>query len=213
MEKYIERFKGKVKIVRNSKQEGLVRARVIGAEHAVGDVIVILDAHCECVTNWLPPLLARIVADRRTVACPIVDGLDWNTLEHTDMYGHSLKRGIFEWGFLYKEMDVPQKELDKHKYPQTEAYASPTHAGGLLAIEKNWFFELGGYDPGIKIWGAEQYELSFKTWQCGGRLEWVPCSKVAHIYRGPRTESVHPIGGNPYQSKIVNYSELRQLSE
>ena len=36
-------------------------------------------------------------------------------------------------------------------------------AGGSLAIEKNWFFELGGYDPGIKIYGGEAYELSFKV--------------------------------------------------
>ena len=43
---------------------------------------------------------------------------------------------------------------------------SPTHAGGLLAIEKNWFFELGGYDPGIQIWGGEQYELSYKVNFC-----------------------------------------------
>ncbi len=87
---------------------------------------------------------------------------------------------------------------------------SPTHAGGLLAIERNWFFELGGYDPGIKIWGGEQYELSFKTWQCGGSVEWVPCSRVAHIYRGPRGESVHPLGGNPYQSKI-NHMRLAEV--
>lgn len=64
LEKYIERFNGKVKIIRNSKQEGLVKARVIGAEAAIGDVIVILDAHCECVTNWLPPLLQRIALNR-----------------------------------------------------------------------------------------------------------------------------------------------------
>ncbi|CAF4826727.1 unnamed protein product, partial [Rotaria magnacalcarata] len=36
------------------------------------------------------------------------------------------------------------------KYP-TEPYKSPTHAGGLLAIDKKWFFELGAYDPDIKI--------------------------------------------------------------
>ena len=28
---------------------GLVEARVIGARVAAGDVIVVLDAHCECV--------------------------------------------------------------------------------------------------------------------------------------------------------------------
>jgi len=53
-----------VKLVRTTKREGLIRARVIGAENMSGDVIVILDAHCECVTNWLPPLLTRIAVNR-----------------------------------------------------------------------------------------------------------------------------------------------------
>lgn len=64
LENYITRFNGKVKLTRTTKREGLVRARVIGAEMASGDVIVILDAHCECVTNWLPPLLTRIAVNR-----------------------------------------------------------------------------------------------------------------------------------------------------
>jgi glycosyltransferase involved in cell wall biosynthesis len=67
LEEYIKRFDGKVKLYRTEKREGLVQARVIGAEKGTGDVIVVLDAHCECVTNWLPPLLTRIAVNRLVV--------------------------------------------------------------------------------------------------------------------------------------------------
>ncbi len=106
---------------------------------------MVLDAHCECVrscllgyhltflflcpffkvTNWLPPLLTRIALNRKTLAVPIVDGIEWNTLRHNTAYAGSLHRGIWEWGFLYKESELPQRERDLMKY-QTEPYKSPT---------------------------------------------------------------------------------------
>ena len=52
---------------------------------------------------------------RKTLAVPIVDGIDWNTIAHKDIYSGRLKRGIWEWGFLYKEANVPDKELSKRK--------------------------------------------------------------------------------------------------
>lgn len=77
------------------------------------------------VTNWLPPLLTRIALNRKTLAVPIVDGIEWNTLRHNTAYGGTLYRGIWEWGFLYKETELPQRERSLMKY-QTEPYKSPT---------------------------------------------------------------------------------------
>jgi len=30
-------------------------------------------------------------------------------------------------------------------------------------MDRKYFFELGAYDPGLKIWGGENFELSFKV--------------------------------------------------
>ncbi len=38
----------KVKIVRLPKREGLIRARLLGLEHATAPVVTYLDSHCEC---------------------------------------------------------------------------------------------------------------------------------------------------------------------
>ncbi|CAF4369188.1 unnamed protein product, partial [Adineta steineri] len=58
-------------------------------------------------------------------------------LEHTNIYGSSLFRGIWEWGFLYKETQVPDQELYKRKYT-SEPYWSPKHAG-LISISDSLF--------------------------------------------------------------------------
>lgn len=182
LEEYIKQFNGKVKLFRNKERMGLIGTRTRGAELSTGDVIVFLDAHCECNKNWLVPLLARIKYDRTIMAVPTIDGIDWDNFGYHPVYSTTHHRGIFEWGFLYKESQVPKQELDRRQH-NSEPYRAPTHAGGLFAMDRKYFFEMGAYDPGLKIWGGENFELSFKLWQCGGSIEWVPCSRVGHIYR------------------------------
>ncbi|MBN3296242.1 GLT10 acetylgalactosaminyltransferase, partial [Amia calva] len=178
LEEYMVRLP-KVRILRTKKREGLIRTRLLGASMAKGEVITFLDSHCEANVNWLPPLLDRIAQNRKTIVCPMIDVIDHDNFGYETQAGDAM-RGAFDWEMYYKRIPIPP-EIQRED--PSEPFESPVMAGGLFAVEKKWFWELGGYDTGLEIWGGEQYEISFKVWMCGGRMEDIPCSRVGHIYR------------------------------
>ena len=80
------------------------------------------------------------------------------------MYSQQEKpSGIWEWGFLYKEIKLVSGDGDPTDEYLSTPNTSPVHAGGLIAVDREYFLGLGGYDPGLLVWGGEQYELSFKV--------------------------------------------------
>ncbi|KAL4618232.1 N-acetylgalactosaminyltransferase 7-like isoform X1 [Arapaima gigas] len=214
LEEYIKKWNGLVKLFRNEKREGLIQARSIGAHKATaGQVLIYLDAHCEVGINWYAPLVAPISKDRTICTVPLIDYIDGNDYTIEPQQGgdeDGLARGAWDWSMLWKRVPLNQKEKAKRKH-KSEPYRSPAMAGGLFAIERNFFFELGLYDPGLQIWGGENFEISYKIWQCGGQLLFVPCSRVGHIYRLQGWQGNPPpahVGSSPTLKNYVRVVEV-----
>lgn len=163
------------------RQHGLIGARLAGAEHSTADMLVFLDAHCEATPGWLEPLAQRVKESRSNVVIPTIDGIDDKTLAfHGSPGGLHTSVGGFTWSGHFS--------WEPYRYAPADRKASdpaptPTMAGGLFAVDRKYFWEIGGYDPGMIGWGGENLELSFRVWTCGGRMETVPCSHVGHIFR------------------------------
>ncbi|XP_067847364.1 polypeptide N-acetylgalactosaminyltransferase 11-like isoform X3 [Heptranchias perlo] len=200
LEKYIgDNQLKKVKLLRNVMREGLIRGRMVGSSHATGDVLVFIDSHCEVNEMWLQPLLAPIKEDHSTVVCPLIDIINADTL----IYSSSpIVKGGFNWGLHFKWDPVPASQLNGPE-GATEPFKSPTMAGGLFAMNRDYFNKLGQYDSGMDIWGGENLEISFRIWMCGGQLKIVPCSRVGHIFRKWRPY------GSPGGVDTMAYNSLR----
>ncbi|XP_067890639.1 polypeptide N-acetylgalactosaminyltransferase 5 [Heterodontus francisci] len=185
LDNYMSHFP-KVQVIHLQERHGLIRARLVGAAIATGDVLTFLDSHVECNVGWLEPLLERIHLKRTKVACPVIEVISDEDMSYVGVSG--FLRGVFTWPMNFEWKTIPDEMIKEYNLKEMDPIRCPIMAGGLFSIDKKYFYELGTYDAGLEVWGGENMELSFKVWMCGGEIEIIPCSRVGHIFRD----------GNPY---------------
>lgn len=129
--------------------------------------------------KWLEPLLSRISQNRTShVVTPIIDIINPDTLEYSSS---PLVRGGFNWGLHFKWENVPKGMLESDE-DFVKPIKSPTMAGGLFAMDREYFNHLGQYDSQMDIWGGENLELSFRV--IDSYIDFDHCyskSKVHHL--------------------------------
>lgn len=163
----------KLRLVRLKRRRGLMSARMEGAWRAKGEAVIFLDSHIEATPGWVEPLLARIEEGPGNVVVPVIDGVDNQIFRYTKAGGSAIMG--FSWSFGQLAMTSDPNSTD----PQV----SPAMAGGLFGAHRAHFLHLGGYDSEMRLYGGEEIEIGLRTWQCGGRVELIPCSHVGHVYR------------------------------
>lgn len=119
----------------------------------------------------------EISLNPKVAAVPIIDVIKYDTLELRST-GHG-SRGGFNWDFRYQWFPLRPED----KIQPDNPFQLGAMTGGAYAINREYFFKLGGYDEGLYLWNAENYEISFKLHMCGGNILLVPCSRVGHINR------------------------------
>lgn len=63
----------------------------------------------------------------------------------------------YRWSGFYKKSCI-LLEITNHISLRT-----PTFAGGLFSISKEYFYHIGSYDEKMEIWGGENIEMSFRV--------------------------------------------------
>lgn len=151
---------------------------------AVGNYILFLDSHCEVNQQWLEPLLATMQQQNNpyVAVSPLLDQIEAesNVYQAT---ADSIKGG-FDWSlhfhWLPRKYSLKMKEkpfrllkffLCKFLleiifvFSFARYFRSPTFAGGIFLISRNWFFKLKAFNTHL--------EVSRWRWAQTGRLP--PC--------------------------------------
>ncbi|VDK42396.1 unnamed protein product [Anisakis simplex] len=199
---YVQRFPILVQIVHLKERSGLIRARLEGSRLSKGKILLFLDAHVEVTDGWLEPLISRVASDQKRVVAPIIDVISDDNFEY--ITASDTTWGGFNWHLNFRWYPVPKREMERRNHDRSSPIQTPTIAGGLFAIDRQFFYDIGAYDEGMQVWGGENLEISFRVWMCGGSLEIHPCSRVGHVFR-KQTPYTFP-GGT---ARVIHHNAAR----
>ncbi|XP_016997840.2 putative inactive polypeptide N-acetylgalactosaminyltransferase 11 [Drosophila takahashii] len=181
---------------------GLIHARLTGARIATGDVLVFLNAHMEVTKGWLPPLVEPIFLNNHTITEPIIDAISGESFAYQKLTEPDQR--AFNWQL--ENIEIPLDQIAWNNLPKP--YASAQLEGRVFAIDRNWFWHLGGWDEGLQDNGGDALELSLKVWQCGGSILTVPCSRVGIIYKREEVEAQMAPNRNPNLQVRKNFKRV-----
>ena len=189
---------GSVTLLRPDVRLGVPRARNFGASRATGDVLVFSDAHVRVPAGWAEALLDVLKLPHVGAVAPAISAMRPAAVECTG-YGQKWSDASLAVGWLGQQGSTP--------------YPVPLLCGCFLAMRRAVFTELGGFDAGMVLWGAEDSELSIRLWTAGYECWIVPRVEVEHTFRAhfPYEVNWEPILHNRFRLACLHFGPKRLL--
>jgi GT2 family glycosyltransferase len=157
-----------VELIRNEENVGFGPASNQGAESAKADVLCLLNADAFVESDWLPAILRRLSEDRVGAVFPAKLNLD-GTLQEAGAVatgeGHA---------YVFGDGDDP--DAPEHGFARDLDFGS----AACMAIRRDRFESVAGFDPAYRIAYFEDVDLCFRLREEGLRLVFEPGSRVKH---------------------------------
>lgn len=177
----VERRFPRVRVVRHNDRRGASPTKDLGARAARGDVLVFLDGHC----NPEPAAVSRLVQDVEqlkgaSVVTPTITGLDvkrWTNSGTQFGHGYFLDLEKFDCGWL------PLSELRSVEIGSRRFYETPGLIGCALAVGRELYERLWGFDRHMRNWGVEDLDFGLKSWLMGHPVLHDPEAVIGHRFR------------------------------
>ncbi len=177
----LERRFPQVRLVRNVQRSGASPTKALGGRNARGEVLVFLDGHTKPEPGALRRLVDDVQAvDGQAVITPAIAPLNcgsWRSDAAQAGHGYMLDLRQFSAGWL---------GLDKLRAVQVAGrrfYESPASIGCALAVGRQLYERLRGFDAHMRIWGVEDLDFGLKCWLLGYSILHEPAALVGHRFR------------------------------
>ena len=188
-----------IRLVRNETNRGFIESSNAGARVAQGRYVVFLNNDTVVLPNWMDELI-------RTFELFPDAGLVGGKLIYPD--GRLQEAGAIVWknGDAMNYGRYDEAEKPEYCYLRDVDYCS----GACLAIRKDLFSELGGFDRVFTPAYCEDVDLAFKVKQAGKRVLYQPLAQVVH-FEGASSGTDVLQGAKRHQ--VINQARLAQRWE
>ncbi len=166
----------RIRVVRPETRLGISAARNLGASVSRGEILIFSDAHVDVRPGFLEPLRSTLNRPGVGAVGPLV-----STRGAEDHKG---------CGFRWRDAGLNIEWLSGQGRGTTP-YPVPMLVGCFMAVRRDAFVDVGGFDADMIVYGYEDAELSMRLWVLGYQCLLVPEVDVTHLFR-----STHPYAVN-----------------
>ena len=150
-------------VLRPPEHIGITRARNLGARHARAGRLFITDAHVKVEPGW-DAVIAEYAGARRILAATIVS-------DQTGAPGFGAS------------LQLPALTLRWNTEPGGDLAAVQVAASAGMVVDRELYWSVGGFDPGMILYGSAEAEFSVRAWLRGAEVLNLPGLIVRHRFR------------------------------